>query len=249
MGGLRYNSWTTYVLVVNLPDSTSKYNKKYFRKALAYSIDREKLFNKLTSLLDDYPIDSHGNYLIGPGIYGIVPPAFPEYDIKTIKGYSLNSESATYYLKKSKYRTKGVNSKLIICTDSHSTGMDYIPTNEISLDWIKYLGLPFTNTNVVTRATRNKQAFSEEEGVYLIPITKNKLPEEYLALFYSKNNVPNAYTNNKQIAYKSSVFDSCYEAGLNDLNRVDAIMNFKAAEQVLIDDAVVIPLFYSKFIY
>ena len=237
------------MLVVNLPDSTSKYDKKYFRKALAYSIDKEKLFNKLTDLLDDYPIDSNGNYLIGPGIYGIVPPAFPEYDIKTIKGYSLNRDSSTYYLKKSKYRTKDVNRELEICTDSHRTGMDYMPTTEISIDWIKYLGLPFTYTNVVTRAIRNKQAFSGEEGVYLIPITKNKLPEEYLALFYSKNNVPNAYTNNKQIAYKSSVFDSCYEAGLNDLNRVDAIMNFKAAEQVLIDDAVVIPLFYSKFIY
>jgi hypothetical protein len=42
----------------------------------------------------------------------------------------------------------------------------------------------------------------------------------------------------------NELFDRYYEAGLNAPNRVDAITDFKSAEQVLIDDAGVIPLLY-----
>lgn len=137
-----FNSWTTYVLIVNFTDSTSTYSKKCFRKALAYSIDREKLFRQLTNLLADYPLDSNGTYLGGVGIYGIVPPAFADYNIKTIKGYSLNRDSAVYYYKKSTYHPNKVKGKLVICQGGNETGIDYMPSATINMSLVEYLGLP-----------------------------------------------------------------------------------------------------------
>ena len=38
-----------------------------------------------------------------PGVHGITPPVFNNYDIESIRGYSLNIDSARHYLKKAGY--------------------------------------------------------------------------------------------------------------------------------------------------
>lgn len=235
----------TYVLFVNLSETTSSYDKKYFRKALAYSIDRELLFENSPA---DYSVDEiYGDLLPGgPAIYGIVQPVFSEYNIKTIKGYSLNIDSAKYYFKKSKF-SLGDSIQFLsgsICASSDS------PTGRMKTYWHNQFGLNHIQQYIQTTQKMFSNAFSGECGLYFIPLINTyKEPEKYLGLFYSKNKSQNPYTTTKQIAYVSIDFDRYYEAGLNASNRVDAINNFKAAEQVLIDDAVIIPLWYGKRLY
>lgn len=232
----------TYVLIVNLPDG--KYNKKYFRKSLAYSIDREQLFEISPG---DYSIDKYGDKLPGgPAIYGIVQPVFPEYDIKTINGYVLNIDSAKYYLKKSKYN---LNDPLVFYSGSFGP-YSITPTATMQKFWYDQLGLTKIHLNVLSSSTLFSKVYSEEKGIYIIPlINQYKEPEKYLSIFYSKKTLSNSDSITMKHVYTSPAFDALYEAGLNASTRSDAITNFKAAEQVLIDDAVVIPLWYGKYLY
>ena len=234
----------TYVLVVNLPKSKSMYSNKYFRKALAYSIDREKLFENSPA---DFSVDDYGDMLPGgPANYGIVQPVFPEYDIKTIIGYTLNVDSAKCYFKKSQF---SLNSNIDFFSGSIGASSDS-PTGRMNTLWYTDFGLTHIQQYILTRATAVSNAFSGEKGIYFLPLVNNyKEPEKYLSVFYSKNDSINPHTTTRQIAYISPMFDSLYESGLNAFNRVDAIKNFKAAEQVLIDDAVIIPLWYGKRVY
>ena len=57
------------------------------RQAISYAIDREKLIEKVLS-----------GEAYGPGIHGITPPSFREYDNSKIQGYSYDPEKAKQLL-------------------------------------------------------------------------------------------------------------------------------------------------------
>ncbi|MBL4656228.1 MAG: ABC transporter substrate-binding protein, partial [Bacteroidia bacterium] len=73
-------------------------------------------------------------------------------------------------------------------------------------------------------------------------------PESFLNLFYSAHlpddDTEKTYLNN--VRYRSSVFDSLLVLALKTIDRDQRYELYKKADQQLIDDAVIMPLFYDE---
>jgi len=67
--------------------------------------------------------------------------------------------------------------------------------------------------------------------------------ENYLSLFYSKNPAPPNYTR-----YKSAAFDAAFERAIREDNDSLRYKLYQEADQVMIDDAPVVPLWYDKVV-
>ena len=68
------------------------FSNKNLRKAISFAIDRQKIF--------DFVLNREG---FSPGHQGIVPPAFKQYPVDSVDGYSFNLDSAKYYLARAGY--------------------------------------------------------------------------------------------------------------------------------------------------
>jgi peptide/nickel transport system substrate-binding protein len=68
--------------------------------------------------------------------------------------------------------------------------------------------------------------------------------ENYLSVFYSKNPAPPNYTR-----YKNPQFDALFERALAETNDTLRYKLYREADQVMISDAPVVPLWYDKVIH
>ena len=67
--------------------------------------------------------------------------------------------------------------------------------------------------------------------------------ENYLSVFYSKNPAPPNYTR-----YKSPVFDALFEKAITENNDSLRYELYRRADQVMMNDAPVVPLWYDKVV-
>jgi peptide/nickel transport system substrate-binding protein len=65
--------------------------------------------------------------------------------------------------------------------------------------------------------------------------------ENYLSVFYSKNPAPPNYTR-----YKNPQFDALFEKALTEENDSLRYKLYRQADQLMINDAPVVPLWYDK---
>jgi peptide/nickel transport system substrate-binding protein len=68
--------------------------------------------------------------------------------------------------------------------------------------------------------------------------------ENYLSVFYSKNPAPPNYTR-----YNNPEFDGLFEQALAETNDSLRYELYRKADQVMIDDAPVVPLWYDEWIH
>jgi peptide/nickel transport system substrate-binding protein len=68
--------------------------------------------------------------------------------------------------------------------------------------------------------------------------------ENYLSVFYSKNPAPPNYTR-----YNNPEFDAIFERALSELNDSLRYKLYQQADQVMINDAPVVPLWYDKLVH
>jgi len=68
--------------------------------------------------------------------------------------------------------------------------------------------------------------------------------ENYLSVFYSANPAPPNYTR-----YKNPEFDGLFEKALNETNDSLRYKLYQQADQVMINDAPVVPLWYDESIH
>ncbi|MDQ6609730.1 MAG: ABC transporter substrate-binding protein, partial [Bacteroidota bacterium] len=68
--------------------------------------------------------------------------------------------------------------------------------------------------------------------------------ENYLSVFYSKNPAPPNYTR-----YKNSEFDALFEKAISETNDSLRYKLYQQADQVMISDAPVVPLWYDVAVH
>ncbi len=211
------------------------FSNKNLRKAISFGVDRQKIF--------DLVLNREG---FSPGYQGIIPPAFKEYPVDSVKGYVFNLDSARYYLAKAGY----------------PAGKGFPPvTLELNSDGER-------NTNVAVEVVRqlreNLNITIEMKIIPFSQLVENIItgkadfyrigwladfpsPENFLSLFYGKDvpasldekSFPNfpRYTNDK--------FDEQYEKALSMRTPEEALPYFFKAEKILIADAPVVVLWYD----
>ncbi len=206
------------------------------RKAFSYAIDRENIL--------EFTLNGEG---FAPGVHGVTPPAFNDYNISGITGYKLNVDSARYYLAKAGYPNGKGFPELTLqlnAEGSRNTNVAVAVQKQLKDNLNVNIGL-----NVVPIAQSVENAITGNFSFLRIAWQADyPNAENFLWLFYGKS-VPaqaSAKSFPNIFRYKNAEFDRLYESALQAATIEEANRYFKEAEQVLMNDAPVIVLWYDE---
>jgi oligopeptide transport system substrate-binding protein len=203
-------------------------NRK-LRQALGYAIDREKIVK--------YILKSKGV----PAENGPIPPGMPGFS-NDMKGYDYDKQKAAELLKESGYPDgQGLNLKLTISNEETQKMI-----GEAVQAQLKDIGVNVQLDFIQGSTLRSAQVGGE------LPFWRANWgadyfdPENFMALFYSKNKTPNGpnYTH-----YSNPKVDSLYELGLRITDFKERKLIYDQMEQIIMDDAPWILLLYNQILY
>lgn len=216
------------------------FSNKNVRKAFSFAIDRKKILEAV--------LNGEG---FAPGYHGITPPVtvFKEkgYDVDKIKGYDKNLDSARFYINKAGYPDGKGFPKIVL--DLNADGERNIPVAEEIQKQLKDNLNIDVELNLVPQAQLVEKMITGQSTFFRVGwIADYPHPENFLWLFYGKT-VP---SDDKQISYpnmlryKNPKFDELYEKGLNAKTEEETYKYFLMAENVLMEDAPAIMLWYDE---
>lgn len=203
-------------------------NKK-LRQAMSYAIDREKIIK--------YVLKFKGY----PAVNGPLPKGMPGFD-ENVKGYNFDKAKTSKLLEEAGYPGgKGLSLKLTVSNEEtqkligeavqaqlRDAGID------VQLDFIQ--GSTLRSSQVGAELTFWRANWGAD---YFDP-------ENFMALFYSKNKTPNGpnYTH-----YSNPVTDSLYEQAMKETDFAKRKIMYNEMERLVMDDAPWILLLYNEIVY
>ena len=211
---------TTNEIIKNSPTRLKK-----LRQAMNYAIDRRKMILYLR------------NSLSSPAESGFVPEGMPSFDT-SVKGYSYDPTKTKQLLAEAGFtnRTNPPTIKLYTIPIYGEIG-SYLAKQ------FEEAGIPVT-VEVVLRSflfeltSNSKAPFFRGSWIADYADAFN-----YLSCFYSKNPAPPNYTR-----YKNVEFDRIFEQAVAEPNDSLRYILYRKADQILINDAPIIPLWYDRVI-
>lgn len=208
------------------------------RQAFNYAIDKQFLID---SILMGY----------GEAAYhGFVPPAMPGYKYEKVKGYHYNPQRARELFAEAGYENgNGFPVLTLQINDGSSTVIEVADAVQNML--IKNLNI----TVEIAVLPRNLHYERVENGDALFWrdgwIGDYADPENFLRLFYGKlvpeDSVKASYLNT--VRFKNTDFDTSFEESLRERNDEKRNEEYVKADQVIMDQAAVVPLYYEKQIW
>jgi oligopeptide transport system substrate-binding protein len=215
------------------------FNNKNLRKAFSFAVNRKHILEAV--------LNGEG---YAPAIYGITPLDIfknPLYDVKKIKGYEFNADSAKYYLAKAGYPDGKGFPKIVL--ELNSDGERNVAVmEEVQKELKENLNIN-VELNIVPFAQLVENMIGGKSDFFRGGwMADYPNPENFLWFFYGKT-VPNSldepsYPN--MMRYKSEEFDKLYEAGLNATSQEEAFKHFMEAENVVMRDAPILVLWYDE---
>jgi peptide/nickel transport system substrate-binding protein len=212
------------------------FNNKDLRKAINYAVDREKILN--------FVLNGEG---YAPGLHGITPPVFPDYNTAQVRGYQLNVDSARYYLAQAGYPDgKGLPKiELMLNTEGERNTLVAV---EIQKQLSDYLNIQveintYPLAQLLERAYQGRFDLMRSAWYADYPS-----PENFLWIFYNGTqdwrDRTEVYPN--IVRYNNPTFNRLYDQALQARNLKEAGDIFLRAEQVLMQDAPIIVLWYDE---
>lgn len=199
---------------------------KKIRQAINYGFDRSKMILYLR------------NSIGTPAFSGFVPLGLPSFDAQKVKGYSYNPAKTKQLLTEAGFpEGKGLPTIKLQTIPIYGDMASYIAKQ------LEESGIP-VQVEVVQKsllldmAANNKTAFFRAGWIADYPDAEN-----YLSVFYSKNPSPPNYTR-----YSNPAFDKVFEQAIAEKNDSLRYLLYQKADQMAIDDAPVVPLWYDKVI-
>lgn len=219
---------TEYIgFVFDHPAEKKFWNNKKLRLALSYAIDRQGLVNTL-------------RHQIGiPGHYGVVPEVI-SYSTRA-RGYQYNIIKARKLLNDAGY-PKGKGLPVLTL---HTHLADTKLAKYLQSQW-HYIGV---NIKISSQqfSKHQQKVDNGKAGLFRASwLGDYPDPENYLAMFYSKNFAPAGpnkthYTNHK--------FDKLFEEALTAKNLFTRYSDYRKMDQMLMNEAAVIVLYYDENIW
>ncbi|MES2762551.1 MAG: peptide ABC transporter substrate-binding protein [Bacteroidota bacterium] len=205
------------------------------RQAINYAIDREKLVDNVLQ-----------GQAIGAATHGITPNTFAGYDIKKIKGYSMDIEMARKLLAEAGFPDgKGFPEVRVLVNSGNSRNAS------VAVELQKQLKQNL-NINVNFESLPNTQKYDLQmhgKGDIFRDawVADFSSPESFLSLF-TGDGVPteiesSSFPNTSR--YQNSAYDVFFKKGRDSNNKDTSYAYFMKAEQLLMDEAVIIPLWYE----
>ena len=211
------------------------FSKKGVRKAFNYAIDREAITT--------YTLNGEGS----PGLYGIVPPAFKNYDSLAVKGYNFAPDKAKMLLSEAGYPNGEGFPKLTL--QLNSGGSTHVQIAEVIQKQLKDNLNIDIELNVMPWA-QHLENLETGKALYWRSgwIADYPDPENFLNLLYSIH-IPaqlseKSYLNS--VRYKNPIFDSLFTAARKELDDTKRYEIYALADQVAMDDAAIMPIYYPE---
>ncbi len=204
-------------------------NNTKLRQALAYAIDREKI---VKFILKNKGI---------PGVNGPLPKGMPGFS-EEVKGYTYDREKAKKLLEESGYPGgKGLSLKIVYHNDESQRELC-----EALQAQFKDIGVSLEIEEMLGATHRTGQ----NEGKLTFWRANWGAdyydPENYYALFYSKNETP---TGPNTTHYKNAKVDSLYELGLKITNFDERMKVYREIDKQIFEDTPWMIVYYNQFIY
>ncbi|MBS1921464.1 MAG: ABC transporter substrate-binding protein [Bacteroidetes bacterium] len=212
---------TTNPLVKNSP-----MRFKAIRQAINYGFDRRKMILYLR------------NSLGTPAESGFVPLGLPSFDSSIVKGYTYNPAKSKELLAEAGFPDgKGLPVVKLLTIPIYSDMADFIAKQ------LGEIGIPvqvevIQKSLLLDMTANSKALFFRGSWIADYPDAEN-----YLSVFYSKNPAPPNYTR-----YKNPQFDVLFEKALTENNDSIRYDLYRQADQLMIDDAPVVPLWYDEVV-
>jgi ABC-type transport system substrate-binding protein len=213
---------TANELVKNSPVRSKK-----IRQAINYGFDRRKMVLYLR------------NSLGTPAESGFVPMGLPSFDSAIVKGYHYDPAKTKQLLAEAGYPDgKGLPPIKLLTIAIYSDMANFIAKQ------LDESGIPVQveviQKSLLLQMTANSNAlFFRGSWIADYPDAEN-----YLSVFYSKNPAPPNYTR-----YKNPQFDEVFEKALKEDNDSLRYKLYQQADQLMINDAPVVPLWYDKVVH
>jgi len=198
---------------------------KAVRQAINYAINRRQLMM--------YVRNSIGI----PAEAGITPSGLPSLNTQFVKGYTYNPDTARALLKKAGITAGMPPVKLL-------TIPIYADIASFAAKQIEDVGLK-VQVEVVQKALLLEQT-AKQQALFFRGSWIADYPdaENYMAMFYSKNPSPPNYTR-----YSNAAFDVLYEKALQETNDSIRYALYRQMDQLVIDDAPVVPIWYDEALH
>ncbi|MEO6330200.1 MAG: ABC transporter substrate-binding protein [Ginsengibacter sp.] len=201
-------------------------NKK-IRQAINYSINRNKMILYVRNSIG-YAAES-----------GFIPAGLPAFDSITFKGYKYNPVKALQLLQEAGYPNgKGLPLIKLLTIPQYADLATYI-ANDLQQTGIKVQVETLQKSLLLEQTSKSEALFFRGSWIADYPDAEN-----YLSVFYSANPAPPNYTR-----YKNPAFDVLYETALSEKNDSSRFNLYRQANQLMMNDAPVIPLWYDMVIH
>ena len=197
------------------------------RKAINYGFNRRKMILYIRNSIG-IPAES-----------GFIPAAFPSFDSSAVKGYHYDPSKALELLKEAGYPNGvGLPPIKLLTVPLYADLASYI-ANEL-----QQIGITI-NVEVVQKSLLLEQT-AQSEALFFRGSWIADYPdaENFLSVFYGKNPAPPNYTR-----YNNPGFDKLYEEALSEKNDSVRYSLYRQADQLMIKDAPVVPLWYDMVIW
>ncbi len=197
------------------------------RQAINYGFDRRKMMMYLRNSLG-LPAES-----------GFVPAGLPSFDSSLVKGYHYDPDRARRLLAEAGYPDgKGMAPLKLLTVSIYSDFASFIARQ------LEELGIR-VEVEVVQKSLLLEQT-AKSEVLFFRGSWLGDYPdaENYLSVFYSKNPAPPNYTR-----YSNPTFDRLYERSLQETNDSLKYALYRRMDQLVMDDAPVVPLWYDEVVH
>jgi ABC-type transport system substrate-binding protein len=203
-------------------------NKK-LRQALNYAIDRDRIVK--------FVLKNKGT----PGVNGPLPKGMPGFSDE-VKGYAYDKVKAKKLLEEAGYPGgKGLSLKLVFHNDESQRELCEAIQSEF-----RDIGVDLQIDEMLGAAHRSAQN-EGKLGFWRANWGADYYdPENYYALFYSKNETPIGPNTSH---YKNAKVDSLYELGLKLTNFDERMKVYREIDKIIFEDSPWMIVYYNQYIY
>jgi oligopeptide transport system substrate-binding protein len=197
------------------------------RQAINYGFDRRKMMTYLR------------NSIGTPAESGFIPPGLPSFDSTLVHGYHYDPVKARQLLREAGFPNGAGLPVITLKTIDIYADLASFITRQLEEIGIK-VQVDITQKSLLLEETAKSQAlFFRASWIGDYPDAEN-----YLSVFYSENPAPPNYTR-----YRSSAFDILYRNSLIENNDSIRYQLYRKMDQLVMDDAPVVPLWYDQVIH
>jgi len=201
---------------------------KAIRKAINYAFDRDKMIKFLRNNIGE------------PAKAGFIPKGLRAYNPEKVKGYTYNPDKVRQLLMEAGFPDgKNLPEITLHTTENYKQQVEFIQS-QLAENHIK-LKINIDKPSVLRQAVNSCEYLMFKKSW----VADYADEENFMSMFYSKNFAPAGFNF---FHYKNTDFDVLFEKALHETRDSVKTDLYQQMDQMIIDDAPVIPLYYDQVI-